>query len=304
VSTRETAHRVLVALGAAAVMGGTLLALGESSRLRATWPAEADTFYLPSARAMRIASLGHHELTADLVAARANVYFGTQIMNQGQQRYLADYLVRAVDLDPFFHRLYLSGAAMEIYNGQTTDVPTMLGAVALLERGTTAFPFDWEMMFQLGFNYLFELPRLAGDDDARAPHWRQRGVELLRQAALFEGTPDWLPNLVARMLTRKGSDEMAVRHLEQAYAVAASDEARVQIRAKLTQLRGRQITSQLEEEQRRYEARIAARYPYAPDAFSVIAGARQPDAVDLQALAVPPGGLATQAVAPAGERPQ
>jgi hypothetical protein len=139
------------------------------------------------------------------------------------------------------------------------------------------------MWFQLGFNYLFELPKLAGPDDKRAPHWRQRGVETLRQAALFEEVPEWLPNLVAGMLTKNGSDEMAVRHLEQAYAVAASDEARLQIRAKLKQLRGQQIAGQLEDEHRQFQHTIESRYPYAPDAFSVLAGPRQPRAVDLAA---------------------
>jgi hypothetical protein len=271
-----------------AALGLTVVSLRRASALRATWPAEADTFYLPSSNTMRVASLGHHELTSDLVAARGNVYFGTQILAKGEQRYLVEYIDRAIDLDPYFHRLYLSGAAMVTYNGKKPDLPTLLAATALLERGTTAFPLDWELLFQLGFNYLFELPKVGGADDKRAPHWRQRGVEALRQAALFEGVPDWLPNLVARMLTKGGSDEMAIRHLEQAYAVAGSDEARAQIRAELQQLRGEQVSRQLDEEHRRYQARIDARYPYAPDAFSAVAGSRHPRAVDLPAPAAPP----------------
>jgi hypothetical protein len=273
------------AVGVAAVLAGAavigLLGLRQALRLRASWPPEADTFYLPSSRTMRVASLGHHELTSDLVAARANVYFGTQLQTKGQQRYLADYLGRAVDLDPFFRRLYLSGAAMEIYNGKNLELPTMLSATALLERGTKMFPLDWEIWFQLGFDYFFELPKLASADDPRAPHWRQRGVEMLRQATLFEGIPDWLPNLVAGMLTKAGSGHMAIRHLEQAYAVASSDEARLQIAAKLNQLRGQQVTTELEQEYHRFRTMIASRYPYAPEAFSVVTGPRQPRSVEL-----------------------
>jgi hypothetical protein len=99
-------------------------------------------------------------------------------------------------------------------------------------------------------------------------------VEALRQAALFEGIPDWLPNLVARMLTKEGSQDMAVRHLEQAYAVASSEEARSQIRAKLVQLQGQQISRQLEQEHKRFQQMVKDRYPYAPEAFSVIAPRR------------------------------
>jgi hypothetical protein len=281
------ARSALAAAFVAVIAAATLLALRQSLQLRARWPAEADTFYLPSSNTMRLASLGHHELTSDLVAARANVYFGTQILGKGEQRYLVEYLNRAIDLDPYFHRLYLSGAAMQVYNGRNPDVPTMLAATALLERGAKVFTLDWELLFQLGFNYLFELPKLSARDDKRAPEWRQRGVEVLRQAALFEEVPEWLPNLVARMLTKGGKDEMAIRHLEQAYAVAGSDEARRQIRAELQQLRGEQVTRQLEDEHRRYQAEIEARYPYAPDAFSVVAGPRERRGVDLPALVNP-----------------
>jgi hypothetical protein len=277
---RTTGLRAAVALGLGALASGTLLCLGQASAMRLTWPPEADTYYLPSSNTLRLLSLGHHELASDLVSARGNVYFGTQMQAHAEQRWLTHYLNTAIDLDPWFHRSYLSGAAMNIYNGKTISLEMLEGSTALLERGVKVFPLDWEMKFQLGFNYLFELPKQVSADDPRVPQWRQRGVEALRQAALFEGGPEWLPNLVARMLTKEGSQDMAVRHLEQAYTVAASDEARQQIRAKLMQLKGQQITRQIEEERLRFQKKISERYPYAPEAFSVIAP-RRPRAVDL-----------------------
>jgi hypothetical protein len=280
-------QRAAVALTLAGAGAAAFLCLSRASALRATWPPEADTFYLPSANTMRILSLGHHELASDLVAARGNVYFGSQIMTQGEQRWLSRYVKTAVDLDPYFHRLYLSGAAMIVYNGKTITLDLVQESTELLERGMKMFPLDWEMKFQVGFNYLFELPKLVGADDRHVPEWRQRGVEALRQAALFEGVPEWLPSLVARMLTKSGGEDMAIRHLEQAYAVAASEEARTQIRYKLMQLKGQQVYRQLEEEQKRFQHRIEARYPYAPEAFSVIAP-RRDRAVDLSLEDDPP----------------
>jgi hypothetical protein len=277
----------ITAVGLAALAFAALVSLRHATALRATWPPEADNYYLPSARTLHLASLGHHELAADLVAAKSHVYFGTQVLSHGQQRWLAEYVRTATDLDPYFHRLYLSGAAMILYNGQNIDVATVLASSDLLERGAQVFPYEWEIKFQLGFNYLFELPRLVGRDDPRVPRWRQRGVEALRQAALFENIPSWLPSLVARMLTKSGSDEMAVRHLEQAYTVAASEEARAQIRAKLQQLHGRQAAERLEQERKRIEQTVGSRYPYAPEAFSLISGARHPAAVDVRALSEP-----------------
>jgi hypothetical protein len=270
--------RAVVALGLAGLAAGTLLCLGQASARRATWPPEADTYYLPTSNTLRLLSLGHHELASDLVSARGNVYFGTQMINKGEQRWLTHYVNTAIDLDPWFHRLYLSGAAMNVYNGKNVSLPMFEGATALLERGAKVFPLDWEIKFQLGFNYLFEMPQQTSADDPRVPQWRQRGVEALRQAALFEGGPEWLPNLVARVLTKEGSQDMAVRHLEQAYTVAASDEAREQIRNKLIQLKGQQISRQIEEQRLRFQKTIKERYPYAPEAFSVIAP-RRPRAI-------------------------
>jgi hypothetical protein len=268
--------------------GLTFLALRASRAMRAEWPPEADTLYLPSASTLRLLSVGHHELAADLVAARANVYFGTQLLGKSPQIHLLDYVGRAVDLDPYFHRLYLSGAAMVVYNGRTIELPATLTATALLERGAQVFPLDWEILFQIGFNYLFELPRLAGPDNPRAAQWRQRGVEAFQRAALFEEVPEWLPNLVAHMLTKSGRDELAIRHLEQAYAVAASDEARAQIAFELDKLRGQQVARQLARDRKQFEDSVVSRYPYASDAFSAVAGPRFPRWVELGEPPPPP----------------
>jgi hypothetical protein len=269
------AGAVLAILAILAVLGGmTSLCLARATRLRGTWPPEADTFYLPPSSALRVASLRHTELMADLLHARANVYFGTQLHARVPTKWLANYLHSAMDMDSKFQRLYLVGAAMLIYNGQPIKPDMVLAAVDVLERGHKAFPFEWEFPFQLGFNLLFELPQDAGEDDPRVPAWRQRGVEMLRQAALYEGSPTYIPSLVARMLTKAGADDLAIRHLEQAYAVATNPDARQQIRNKLLALHSQNISAQLEEDLRNFETMIRPRFPEAPEAFALIAGPR------------------------------
>jgi hypothetical protein len=274
----DRTHRAGLVLGlSAGLLGlGTLafFCLEHAARLRNTWPPEADTFYLPPSSALRVASLRHTELFADLIHARANVYFGTQLHARVPTKWLAQYLDAAMDLDPKFQRLYLAGAAMLIYNGQKISPDMVLAAIHVLQRGHKAFPFEWEFPFQIGFNFLFELPQDAGEDDPRVPGWRQQGVEMLRQAALYEGIPYFIPNLVARMLTRSGADDLAIRHLEQAYAVATNPEARDQIRNKLFALRGKQFSEQLEENLRAFTRMIEERFPEAPEAFSLVVGPR------------------------------
>jgi hypothetical protein len=273
--------RALLALALfGACLGLTAVSRRQAQSLRSRWPAEADLMYLPSSTTLRWLTLGHTELGADLVAARANVYYGTQLGARAPLRWLHNYLHTAIDLDPQFHRVYLSGAAMVVYHGGAITPDNVIQANGILERGVKSFPDDWNLLFQLGFNKFYELPSAAAPDDPRIPGWRQEGLEALRQATLFEGVPAWLPNLVARLLTQQGADELAIRHLEQAYAATSSEETRTQIRGKLetlqSRLQGRQLIDRMEEERQRFEADLAAAYPYAPEAFSVIAGPRLP----------------------------
>jgi hypothetical protein len=266
----RTGGGLVLLMAALAMVAG--LSLARARALRETWPGEADTFYLPPSKVMKSVSLGHGELFADLIHARANVYFGTQLHAKMPTKWLAQYLDTAIDLDPQFHRLYLSGAAMLVYNGQRIVPDMVLGANGILERGRKAFPFDWEIPYQLGFNLLFELPNDAEPNDPRIPTWRQQGVEMLRQAALYEGVPYFIPNLVARMLTKQGSQDLAIHHLEQAFAVATNDESRTQIRNKLLALQGKQAADDLTARDREFKTMVQARYPDLPEAFSLVTG--------------------------------
>jgi hypothetical protein len=267
----------------------TVVGLRGALALRATWPREVNTLVLPPASALRVLSLGHAETAADLIAARANVYFGAQIANQDEQRALAQALNLAVDMDPQFRRLYLRGAAMLVYNGRAITVDSLLAANGLLERGWRAFPGDWELPFQMGFNLLFELPKLVGEEDPRVPDWRQRGIEALRQATLLDGVPPWLPNLAARMLTKEGGEELAIRHLERSYAATNNPTTRAEIVRKLAELHGRHRADELRAGAAALEKLVAEGYPYAPEAFSVILGPRKEAGVDLERLLLQPG---------------
>jgi hypothetical protein len=285
-SLARSALAVVLVLGAAVTLGAA--GLGRARALRDTWPAEADTMYLPSARVLRLLALGHSELAADLVAARANVYFGTQMAAKAPQRHLERYFHTAIDLDPRFHRLYLSAPAMLVYDGQPITVDRLLAANRVLARGRQVFPGDWELAFQLGFNEFFELPQHAGENDPRTPRWRQSGIEHLRQATLYEGGPFWLPNLVARLLTKEGQDELALMHLQQAYAATKSEEARLQILGKLRLLENHSLAGRMEQQRREFEDRLREAYPFAPEAFSIIAGPRRGRAVELPLRAPAP----------------
>jgi hypothetical protein len=294
ISLRSMGLLVSVLIGIMVLAVSAFGFLSRANRLRGMWPPEADTFYLPPSSALRIASLRHTELAADLLHARANVYFGTQLHARVPTKWLAKYLHSAIDMDPQFKRLYLAGAAMLIYNGQRISPDMVLSAITVLERGHKAFPFDWEFPFQIGFHLLFELPQDAGEDDPRVPGWRQKGVEMLRQAALYEDVPYYIPSLVARMLTKRGANDLAIHHLEQAYAISSNPETRTQIKNKLFLLRGQQFSEELEEHLRTFDRMIAEGFPEAPEAFSIIAGPR----ITTLSILTPPSLSAKPALVP------
>jgi hypothetical protein len=286
-SARGTAALVLIAVG---ICFGARASLRSALALRASWPRASDTLILPPASVSRLLTLGHREMGADLIAARANVYFGSQLASRGDQRWLARALNTAVDLDPRFHRLYLRGAAMLVYSGGAITVDALLAADHLLGRGIEEFPGDWELPFQRGFNLLFELPKLVDRNDPRVADWRQQGVEALRQASLLDGVPPWLPNLAARMLTKEGGEELAIRHLEQTFEVTSDPATRAEIARKLAQLHDRRLADELAAGAAALARDIAERYPYAPEAFSLILGPRVTPGVDLDRLLRPNSG--------------
>jgi hypothetical protein len=275
---------VAVTVAALGLWLGARAALSSALALRSSWPRQNDILVVPPVTVLRVFSFGHREMAADLVAARANVYFGSQLATHGDQRWLARSLNTAVDLDPRFHRLYLRGAAMLIYGGGSISVDSLLAANQLLLRGMREFPGDWELPFQRGFNLLFELPKLVAESDPRVPDWRQEGVEALRQATLLDGVPPWLPNLAARMLTKEGGEELAIRHLERTYEVTSDPATRLEISRKLAQLHGRRLADELAAGAAALERDRAERYPYAPEAFSLILGPRVKPGIDLDVL--------------------
>ncbi len=284
--------RGLTAALVALLFGGsvalTTAARRRAGELRATWPAEADLMYLPPSATLRWLALGHNELASDLVAARANVYYGTQIYSKGAQSWLDRYVHTAIDLDPSFQRLYGSGAAMVLYYGGKITPETVMKANAILERGIKAFPTEWNFYFQLGFNKFYEMANAAGPDDPRVPAWRQEGVEALRQASTFDGVPYWLPGLTARLLTKQGAEDLAVRQLEQAYAITSNEKTREEIRFKLERLKHKQLIRVVEEGRKQFEAQLEQGYSYADEAFSVLMGPRRPRFVELPAATPPP----------------
>jgi hypothetical protein len=160
-------------------------------------------------------ALGHREWAADLYWITGLVYFGEGSASHSSLRYIEDYARLIEDVSPDFRRAYLWGATVNIYSHKLITAASVQRSIGHLSRGLTQFPGDGELLYQLGFNYWFELPpHLADEAERRAA--RARGAEYLRQAATLGFGPQWLVLAAASTLDETGQNSSAVELLSAA----------------------------------------------------------------------------------------
>jgi hypothetical protein len=218
----------------------TNAALGHAPALDAGRPPDDQMYALPGAGLLRALDLGHHALVADLVTARANVSFGAAVAAHREAPALESLLATAAELDPDVCERYRRGAAMLVdAAGAAAITPSAVEAAdRLLARGAAAGTASGEIWFQLGFDRLFELPRLVAAGDARRPAWRRAGLEAPARAARLPDAPPWRANLVAKLLAEGRDPARAVSYLDEVYAETRDPAARAQMRRQLSALAG------------------------------------------------------------------
>ena len=114
----QNARRGMTAAGVLLLLAGVVVAQDAALARRARFPAGEDVLYLPRPSALRALSLGHSELMADLVFVRGLVYFGTQLEQKGEYRWLENYLETITQLDPNWKTPYQWAGVATMYNGR------------------------------------------------------------------------------------------------------------------------------------------------------------------------------------------
>src|SRR4051794_8968342 len=180
----QNARRGMTAAGVLLLLVGLVAAQDAALGRRDKFPAAEDVLYLPRPGALHAMALGHDELAADLVFIRGLVYFGTQLEQKGEYRWLENYLDTITRLDPRWKTPFRWAGVATIYNGKAITNSSVMLSNHFLERGVRQFPDDWELPFMLGSNYLFELKT---DDPKQKEEWRRVGGEWIRHAAIVGG---------------------------------------------------------------------------------------------------------------------
>ena len=275
-----------VLLLGAALVGGLVFVEDAGNRRRAQFPAGDDVLYLPQPSALHALALGHDELAADLVFIRGLVYFGSQLEQKGDYRWLENYLDTITKLDPRWKTPFRWAGVATMYNGKPITNQAVMLSNHFLERGVQQFPDDWELPFMLGCNYLFELHT---DDPKQKDEWRRIGGEWVRHAAIVGGAPSWVPLLAATIMRQEGREEAAVRHLEEVYVSTQDERTREQLRNELLALHAKFDLAREGRERAAFDKERAT-LPYVPADLFVAIGSPRPARMDVAALSPLPGG--------------
>ncbi|HEV2493079.1 MAG TPA: hypothetical protein VG204_08420 [Terriglobia bacterium] len=116
-----------------------------------------DVLYLRSARRLRMLSLGHEGLLADIYWTRVVQYFGRRRMAQSNEyKLLGPLLTITTELDPHLIIAYRFGAIF-LAEKPPAGAGDPQAALELLRRGIVANPDYWRLWQDLGFVYYWDL---------------------------------------------------------------------------------------------------------------------------------------------------
>jgi len=190
----------------AAVLAGTFAA---HQFIEYVPPAERSEVYLPKPELAKVAALGFDAVVADYYWIQAMYAVGSARRDPTR---FAPYIGKIIDvvttLDPWVSHPYRFAAIW-----LTDSEESVRKANELLMRGIEYHPDDWRNYFYLGFNYFFLL-----DENELA-------AEALEKAIAREGSPRYLPRLVARLRSEAADIEAGEVFLLEMVQNAPDEEA-------------------------------------------------------------------------------
>jgi tetratricopeptide (TPR) repeat protein len=190
----------------AAVLAGTFAA---HQFIEYVPPAERSEVYLPKPELAKIAALGFDAVVADYYWIQAMYAVGSARRDPTR---FAPYIGKIIDvvttLDPWVSHPYRFAAIW-----MTNSEESVRKANELLGRAIEYHPDDWRNYFYLGFNQFFLLDE------------HELAAESLEKAIAREGSPRYLPRLVARLRSETADIEAAEVFLLEMIQNAPDEEA-------------------------------------------------------------------------------
>lgn len=268
-------------IGTVLLVACAVASIGELCRARAqqqllSTRTYEDVYYLPPNEYLIVGSLGYRSALADLIWMKALVYFGNELIRNGNVRHLFRYSDAMIALDADFKRVYRWVANGAVYRPGEVTAENVHTAIRYLEVAAKRFPDDGQVAWELGANYMFELAPFLVRGSPEYIATRQKGLEYLEAAALRGAGPPWLVLQTAGQLTALGRNEQAIRHLEDMYEVASDPDVKEQIAHKLTQLRSESYVEAFRRTAQELDAARVRDFPYVDPTLYLLLGSRPP----------------------------
>jgi hypothetical protein len=183
-------------------------------------PAERDEVFLPKPDLLKLAALGFDSVISDYYWIQALYKVGgTKQRPEEYASYIANIIDVVTTLDPYvghpyrFAAIWLTGSEESVRTGND-----------LLRRGIEYHPLDWRNHFYLGFNQFYYL-----DENEEAAESLERCIQL-------EGSPAYLPRLVARLRSETSSLETASIFMSEMMNSTESEEERAVYQSSLDEI--------------------------------------------------------------------
>jgi tetratricopeptide (TPR) repeat protein len=204
-------------------------------RLDDAKPADAELLYLPSGKYLKVMSLGHANLVADLVYLWAIQYYSDYEREQ-RHRYVQHVFTDVItELDPHYVDAYWLGALILIVETGQVDA-----GIALLDKGAGRNPDKWI------------LPYLAGWECYYAKRY-ERANGYFERASRIPGAPAVVRRMRAGMVARAGDLGQALAMWREIQEDSKSDPLSVKIaRRKIRSLKIRLDVEMLQKTAERF----------------------------------------------------
>jgi hypothetical protein len=206
--------------------------------------------FAPSPASAPYLSLGFREVAADLLYVRMLGYFAG---DNSSAKGVADLAEAITALDPRFRRAYITGANAATLAKRDVDQTSLLRVIAMLERGATVFPTEYQMPYIAGQLYTQDLKT---DDPRLRREWDEKGTLLIESAIRKPGAPVHVAAWAATMRTKFGQHERAVTGLREMLLTTSPGAARerlIQMLAELEEKDAASVGAEIFAERRKFE---------------------------------------------------
>jgi len=190
-----------------------------------------ETFYVPPHGVLKAMAIGHPGLVADLLYIKALSYFVDHLFGDRRFKWLDAYVESIIALDPKV-RVY-RWASQTAKMGQLIDREAVEKSNAYALKGIEAYPNNWRLYLDVGFNYFFEMPKYAESEEEQTKFVDQ-ARDYFSIAAMIPGS-QLDPNFVTNLFLENNDREMALFHAYSRY-MDASEAEREELRYRIQQI--------------------------------------------------------------------